>query len=192
MKVKYAVLAAMIGVCLCGTPRAADDYESLAYCGDNITKILPSNWKLVEKKAGELPSGHYWGMKFDGPRGLLLVFEGNRDVFMHWEDKSGSGHQEALGKEALSLWIMPPEYAESWKRFFVMKRPIPAELIYSGAMTKIYGNPGHHLSPEAEKRFNEILLTNASSTSWPDSPKDTLTWATWKEDIRMICQAKSQ
>lgn len=189
MQIKYTPMAAVvICMCLCGTSRATTDYASLAYVGDEITKKLPSNWRLVEKKMDEVPWGHYWGMKYTGPKGVLLVFEGSRDVFLHWNDKSGNRHQDALAKEILNLWIMPPDYTESWKRFFVMKRPISAELIYSGGTAKIYGMPDHRLPPEAEKKFNEILLTRASITSWPDSPQNTgtLSWTKWKRDIKNI------
>jgi hypothetical protein len=167
------------------------DYERLKHLADEIVCKIPSNWRVVEEITGVIPYGHYDGLKYEGPGGLSFVLEGDRDVFLHWKDKSGIWHQEPLAKESLEVWIMPPGYHQSWKRFFVMKSPVPAERIYSGKEAKVYGYPtSHWASRESRERFYEIVPSLSVATGWPESPRHTgiLSWVTWKEDIKEALQ----
>lgn len=170
----------------CDVVDTVPDYEDLEYIAGEIANNLPNNWKLIESKRGEVPWGHYWGMKYDGHKGILLVFQGDCRVFVRWIDENGNRRQDPLGTESLDIWIMPPEYSEGWKRFFVMNRPEPAELVWSGRMANVFGRPGHILSLEEDKKFKEDILPKALSTSWPDSPWNTgnLTWGAWRDDIK--------
>ena len=111
------------------------------------------------------------------------MIQGQADVNFWWRDRQGKTHHEALAKEAIKVWIMPPEYGESWKRHFMPHGPIPAELIASGHAGRVYGYQTHRLVKKDE--FN-ILLKQAVQTSWPDSPHDkrgALSWADWKKDL---------
>ena len=156
---------------------------------EKINNNLPSRWKLVETKSGVIPHGHYWGLKYEGPGGLSIVLEGDKDVYLHWKDNKGDWHKEALAKESLELWIMPPDYRESWKRFFIIDKPKSAELLISGNSARVYGYPSHRIG--SDERFKEIL-SHAKSTKWPDSPanKGTLSWREWKEDIKKIMKGE--
>jgi len=178
----------MFGIGACSVSMAISDYEGLRHFANRITEKLPSTWQVVEEKTNVIPYGHYYGLKYDGQKGLSLLLEGKRDVFLHWKDKSGVWDQEALAKESLELWIMPPEYRESWKRFFIIGRPKPAELIFSGKEARVYGYPAHRIG--SNEKSNEILLSRSSGAGWPDSPVHTgvLSWGTWKEDIKEILQ----
>jgi len=178
----------------CGISMADFDKESQNRFSKKIKAILPANWKVVEEKQGVIPYNHYWGLKYDGPKGLLFALEGDKPVFMHWKDKkNGEWHKEPLAKEALELYIMPESYSESWKRFFVMKSPEGAELLFNGNNLKIYVNPCQRIvSPDKFKdKFNEIL-PKAQTTGWPDSPanKGSLSWGTWEEDIKKAFQGE--
>jgi len=188
-QVKSAVLIAMFGLCAMGVAMADADYEKLKHYADKIVAKMPSTWRVVEEKTGVIPYGHYDGSKYEGPGGLSLVLEGDRDVFLHWKDKSGIWHQESLAKESLEVWIMPSQYHQSWKRFFIMKSPVPAERIYSSKEIKVYGYPAHYI-PSLEKFEETVSSFPAVTTSWPDSPYNTgiLSWTTWKEDIKKALQ----
>ncbi len=156
---------------------------------DKIIENIPSKWRLVERKLGVIPYGHYWGSEHEGPKGFSLILEGDEDVYLHWKDNNGLWHQEALAKESLELWIMPPDYSESWKRYFIIHRPKSAELLFPGKSARIYGYPGHRIV--SDERFTQIIL-HAKSTKWPESPanKSALSWGTWKEDIRGILKGE--
>jgi len=152
-----------------------------------IKTVLPSDWSVAETKEDALPRGHYWGLKYEGPKGLEVVLQGRSDVLFHWKDRDDTWHREPVAKEALRLWLMPSVYEESWRRFFVMKRPKTAKLLFSGPEVKAYS----HLSSRiiAVERFDEIVKA-AKSTGWPDSPSNTgaISWKTWEEDLRGVFQ----
>jgi hypothetical protein len=176
-------------VCVVGIVMADTDYERLNYFADRIALKMPSTWNVVQKKTDVIPYGHYDGMQYEGPKGLSITLEGDRTVFFHWKGKDGNWHQEPLAKESLQIWIMPPEYKQSWKRFFIMKSPEPAEAVFSGGEVKVYGYPSHRL--ESQEAFEKKLsLLPAVTTGWPDSPQHTgvLSWDTWKEDIKKALQ----
>jgi hypothetical protein len=183
-QLKYVALIAMISFYAVGVVMADTDYGSLKRISDKVVANMPNTWRVVEQKTGVIPYGHYDGLKYEGPGGLALVLEGGRIVFFHWKDKNGTWHREPLAKESLEIWIMPPEYHQSWKRFFVMKSPVPAEMIYEGKAAKVYAYPTHHIA--SIEKFDEIVSSLPTvTTSWPDSPYHTgrLSWTTWREDI---------
>jgi hypothetical protein len=171
-QVKHVALIALISLCAGGVAMADTDYGKLKRVADNIVNKMPNSWRVVEEKTGVIPYGHYDGLKYEGPSGLALVLEGARDVFLHWKDKHGVWHQQSLAKESLEVWVMPPEYHQSWKRFFIMKSLVPAEKIYSGKEIKVYGYPTHHIV--SLEIFDDIMSSlPAVTTSWPDSPYNT-------------------
>lgn len=180
--VNYMVLFVFLTIYCFGASMADLQIKSQDRLIDNIKKSIPSEWRIAEIKSDVIPRGHYWGLEYKGPKGLSIVLEGPMDVFLHWKDKKGDWHQEALAKESLELWIMPHEYRESWKRFFIIHRPKSAELLFSGRIIKVYVYPAHR--GVSDKKFNEIL-SHAKSTSWPDSPANNgvLSWKTWKKDL---------
>ncbi len=189
LSIKYVVLITMFGLSVFNVAMA--DSERLKHIADRIVDKMPSTWRVVEEKTGVIPYGHYDGLKYEGPGGLSLVLEGNRDIFLHWKDKSGVWHQESLAKESLEVWVMPSKYHQSWKRFFIMKSPVPAERIYSGKEVKVYGYlTARWPSYESRERFEEIVPSLSVATRWPDSPRHTgiLSWVTWKEDIKEVLQ----
>jgi hypothetical protein len=150
---------------------------------DAIKGIVPENWKIIQIKKNEIPWGHYWGIDYDGPKGYLLVLEGPADVLFNWQDRSGNWHKDPIAKEALELWVMPSGYKRSWKRFFVLHRPIAAKHIFSSEYGEIYGKQGHLIT---SKEKTEEILSQAKSTAWPDSPHNgkQLSWSTWEKDLK--------
>ncbi len=190
---KHVALIAMVSLCAVGVVMAdtGTDYGRLKRVANKIVAKMPDTWRVVEERTGVIPYGHYDGLKYEGPGGLALVLEGNRDVFLHWKDKNGVWHQQPLAKESLEVWVMPPEYHQSWKRFFVMKSPVPAEKIYAGKEAKVYSYPtSRWASQKSRERFDEIVPSLSVATSWPDSPRHTgiLSWTTWREDIKKALQ----
>ncbi len=177
---------AMFGLCAAGVAMADSDYERLKHYANKIVAKMPSTWRLVEEKTGVIPSGHYDGLKYEGPGGLYLVLAGDLDVTYNWKDKSGMWHKEPILKEAILLWIMPSEYHQSWKRFFIMKSRVPVEQIYSGKKVKVYGEEGHHWPPEASNRFEEIKPHISTYGGTPDHT--VLSWTTWQKDIKKVLQ----
>jgi hypothetical protein len=171
--------------------------ETESFENESITKAIlttvPSTWKLVETKKNEIPYGHYWGYEYDGQKGELLIFMGPKNVMLNWRDTKSNCHQVPLAKESLSLWIMPPDYHESWKRFFYPHRPIPPELIYSGNVCRVYGLPSSRITSDEE--FNKILK-QATEICWSDSPDPDvayknkgLSWTTWSADLERQLKA---
>lgn len=186
IKFKIAILIVVFSFCIVSIAMVSD-YNELEYYAKIIEDSMPDSWRLIKKITGVIPYGHYDGLEYDGSKGILLLLEGDIDVFFHWKDKNEVWHREALAKESLEIWIMPPEYRLSWKRFFVMKSPVPAKEVYSDEKIRVYGYTSHHI--ESLKEFNEIASSFPSiTTGWPDSPYHTgvLSWVTWKEDINLI------
>ena len=158
-----------------GVSMAEFDKASQSEFAELVKQKIPRTWKIIEEKIDVIPSGHYWGIDYSGPKGLSFILEGDLEVLLHWKDGIGEWHQSALAKESIELWVMPSDYNESWKRFFVLHRPRPAELIFSGKIVKVYGLPSHRI--QFPEKFNDIL-SRAKSTSWPDSPANNgrLSW----------------
>ena len=102
---------------------------------------------------GVIPDWHYEGMKYEGPKGLFILLVGEQDVNYEWRDRDNIWHKEPILKEAISLWIMPPEYKQSWRRFFIFKGHVPTKQIYSGDNVKIYGDETTYRSPALPDRF---------------------------------------
>lgn len=147
-----------------------------------IESIIPPGWELVETKDNEIPWGHYWGQEYKGKRGKLLVFRGPTDVQFNWQDRNENWHKISLAKEVLEIWIMPPGYHESWKRFFNIHRPQPAVDIFESNSTSIFAHPTHRITDES--KFKE-LLNQAKTTSWPESPHNggKISWTAWEADL---------
>lgn len=191
--IKPVAFIAMFYLCAMGVTMADADYERLRHYADKVVASMPSSWRVVEEKTGVIPYGHYDGLKYEGPEGLLLVLVGPQDMFFEWKDEGGVWHQNSFHKEAIELWIMPPEYHLSWKRFFIMKSPVPADLVFSGNAVKVYGIPSrrpasHHHKQLFDDWFKEILL-QATTLGPKLSP---LFWTTWKEDIKKVLQEAEQ
>jgi len=165
---------------------AESDHEMLNVASQKILSRMPETWKLTETRNDVLPYGHYDGLKYNGPKGLMLVLVGDRDVTFDWKDKSGIWHREPINKEALELWIMPAKYHLSWKRFFVMKSPEAADCIYEGEDFKVYASVSSRRSADApQERLEEVLPDASAIGRAPDTPeKLDLTWISWQGDIR--------
>ena len=83
-QIKHVALIAIISLCAVDIVMADTDYGRLKRVADTIVIKMPNTWRVVEEKTGVIPYGHYDGLKYEGPGGLALVLEGDRDVFLHW------------------------------------------------------------------------------------------------------------
>jgi hypothetical protein len=148
-----------------------------------IEKLIPSDWEVLSVIEDRLPKGHYWGMKYSGTKGIEIEIIGPNDIVFRWRDKAGEWHQDPLAKESLKIWIMPIDYRESWRRFFVMKRPHSAHFIVSTETLSLYASTSFRILDLPG--FNRLIAL-ATETGWPNSPERTrtLSWATWQTDIQ--------
>lgn len=150
-----------------------------------LQPVLPVGWKVVARRSGVIPEGHYWGQSYSGVRGEEIVLQGPKDVHLEWHDALGAARLETLGKEALKIYVMPSNYRESLLRFFIPKRPVAARLVYEGPEYKIYAYPSFVMLMTRDA-FDSILKQNTGTMGPVDSPEYTgfLTWSSWREDIR--------
>jgi hypothetical protein len=141
----------------------------------------------VERNAGVLPEGHYWGQEYSGVRGEEILLQGVADVHVAWRDASGEWHSEAVGKEALKLYVMPHGYRESLLRFFILKRPMTARLLVETQSFRVYAHPSFRI---IENEKLDRIVKQGKATRWPDSPENTgaLSWGTWSSDIPKLLQ----
>lgn len=154
-------------------------------CNKVIDDLLPTGWEVVERTDQVVPAGHYWGMRYSGQKGCRVLIRGGRDIFIHWLDRDDIWRKEAIAREAIEISFMPPNYHESWRRFFVVHRPMTAKILYSTKNEKVYYYVKHFVVNR--ERFDELLKL-AKATRWPDSPQDSqiVSWETWKNDLRRI------
>ena len=185
MKTLLTIIIFCLSVTLISAEEGQDDGAVAT-----IKKVIPSDWTITETKGNQLPYGHYDGVEYKGSGGEMLVLIGPADVMFNWKDRTGISHREPLAKETLKLWVMPLDYKDSWKRIFVPKRSVPAELIADNNKTSVYAEATHEIVDK--RRFNE-LLGKASSTGWPDAPHNNgeLSWKSWRDDIRKALDINS-
>ncbi|MFZ5503065.1 MAG: hypothetical protein ACOY3V_06025 [Pseudomonadota bacterium] len=183
LKRSFLILAAIfLGVV--GASRAMASNISIEQSViEKITATLPAEWSIVETKDKVIPEGHYWDDSYGGVRGVGVQLEGPANVHIRWLDASKSWHYEAIAREALWLYIMPPSYAESAKRHLKLKRPVPAVLIHQEPRYQLYAYP---TSRVVQKERMDSILKESISTEWPDSPRTTrsLSWKNWQSDIK--------
>jgi hypothetical protein len=124
---------------------AAIEANTAAVIATKIEAALPKPWAVVERKSGVLPEGHYWGQEYSGVRGEEILIQGGSDVHVSWQDTKGEWRTEAVGKEALKVYVMPSTYRESLFRFFIPKRPVSARLLFDGQAVKVYAYPSFRI-----------------------------------------------
>ena len=112
--------------------------DGAAFVVAKINAAVLRSWTVVEQTPNVLPEGHYWGQEYAGVRGEEIVLQGSTDVHVSWQDREGTWHTEAIGKEALKLYIMPSTYKERCWRIFIPKRTISADLLFENRTVKIY------------------------------------------------------
>lgn len=171
---------AMFGVAAIGV---ATQEESLGAAVEaKIGLALPYSWTVVDRKSGTLPRGHYWGQEYDGIHGDEIVIEGGENVHVAWRDTRGDWHKEAVGKEALKLYVMPAAYRESLLRFFIPKRPVAASLLFESQSIKVYAYPSVRI---VDTERVDWIVKHGTAIRWPDSPETTriLSWSNWADDI---------
>jgi hypothetical protein len=160
---------------------AGNDYEELKLFIDKIEAAMPKDWRAIERKAGQIPEWHYEGIKYDGPKGVYLLLVGDHDVDYIWKDQSNIWrNKKPFFKEAIALWVMPVEYHEGWKRFFVFKGHVTTPSIYLGKNVKVYGKEFVYPNPQSldiDKEFPNASFFGGVSE------RSVQSWVTWKEDI---------
>lgn len=146
---------------------------------------LPKSWAVVERRPDTLPEGHYWGQNYRGIRGEEILIQGGADVHVMWQDTKGAWHTDAVGKDALKLYVMPSSYRESVLRFLIPKRPVAAPLLFEGQTFKVYANPSFRI---LERERLDRIVQQSTAIRWPDSPENTgsLSWRSWNDDIPQL------
>ena len=185
-KIIFHIVSTLICLVFINKGYAMDlnNYNKLKIYSNKIISQLSSDWKIIEEKKDVIPFGHYVEPNSQTNLGIKFKLISNKDVFMHWEDENSIKGKTALAKESLQIWIMPKDYNQSWKRFFIMKKPIPAREIYSDDIIQVYAYPSHHVS--SIKIMNDTLNKKEGVTwSWTNSPHQTgkLSWINWENDI---------
>lgn len=182
---KIMMALVLLGLFAIGTA-GADDYDELRYYAEQIKENLPAGWWVVKKETGVIPSGHYDGLKYEGSGGISLYLAGTEVIDYNWKDQEGTWNGEPILKEAIILWIMPSDYRQSWKRFFVMKSQVSASQIYGSRYMRLYGEEVSYWPPEASDRFRDILPHIAA---YGGSPRGTVvSWVAWREDVTRVVQ----
>lgn len=169
-----------------GTSHACDENNECQKTIDALIQSIPDGWSYIDTEVNASPYGHE---EENALRGFKITLAGDRNVVFSWKDDAEQWHQEPLATEALELWIIPSQYRRSWRRFFTMKAPEPASLIYENDHIKVYGLPtARWRSQEAQIRFNELVPSQVIETHWIESPRITkkLSWASWKEDVARV------
>jgi hypothetical protein len=169
---------------------ANDDDEKLKPLIERIEAGMPKGWRVIEKKPGVIPEYHYEDMQYDGPKGVYLFIAGDHDEYFGWKDRSGEWHQEPFYKEAIKLWVMPAQYHESWRRFFVFKGQVRAPEVYSNQNARVYGRDSSYADPEKllyrKSRYEEIKKYIFDTSPMPEHTVQS--WVNWREDIKKILQ----
>ncbi|MDR1530489.1 MAG: hypothetical protein LBS40_08895 [Burkholderiales bacterium] len=186
-QIRNVLLAAIFSFFIVDIVMASDDYEKLKPFVDKIEAGIPKNWRVVEKKQGEIPEWHYENMEYSGPKGIYLYIVGDHDVDYEWKDREGVWHKKPFYKEAIRLWIMPSDYKQSWKRFFVFKGHVTPPGIYLGKQIKIYAKEDVYRDPSLPWRGLKKEFPNAFT--YAGAPEHTVrSWITWKEDIKKLLE----
>ena len=161
---------------------ATSENGATAAVAAKIEGALPKSWIVVERRPDTLPQGHYWGQEYSGIRGDEILIQGGADVHVSWRDTKGEWHTEAVGREALKLYVMPSSYRESLRRFFIPKRPAAASLLFEGQTFKVYAYPSFRI---LEKERLDWIVKHGNAIRWPDSPENnhTLSWRNWADEI---------
>jgi hypothetical protein len=182
--------AALLSLLLSLPPTDVRADERLSELVARLASSLPRPWGVDGQRSGVLPEGHYWGQEYFGARGEEIVLIGADDVHIEWLDSKNAWHREAVGKEALKIYVMPITYRESFRRYFVLKRPKTAQLLVETQTQRIYAIPAFKVTSD------EMLartVRQANAVRWPDSPENTgnLSWPTWRTDLSQIVKASS-
>jgi hypothetical protein len=189
-QLKQILLIMTLSLFTSGIAMAHDDYEKLKPLIDKIEAKMPKGWKIVEKKPSVIPEYHYEDMQYDGPKGVYLIVAGDQDYYFEWKDRSGEWHKEPSGKEAIKLWIMPAQYHESWRRFFVFKGHVRTPEVYSNQNARVYGRDSAYSDPESLpelERWDKEMRPYITDTK--PMPEHTVrSWVNWREDIKKILQ----
>ena len=186
--IRYCILALLEVVIIAAASVSATTYNfENQIIGGIIQSVLPSQWRIVEIKDNELPWGHYWSTDYKGKKGQMIIIEGPSEVSCNIRDNAGKWNTLPVAKETIELWIMPPDYKDTWKRFLDPHRPVPAKEIFGSKIGKVYGKTAHRLKDE--KQFRE-LLKNVTEICWPDSPHNNgkVSWQSWQEDMKKKLQ----
>ena len=140
-----------------------------------IQSALPRGWRLEESKPDQIPYGHDQNFTHGG---RLLVLVGPQDAYFDWQGRDDVWHHDPVFSEALKVWIMPPNYSDSWGNFFDFHRPASPLFVWSGPTATVYGMVTNHLKPGADLgdsiRLAKVTVGREVRPSW----------ASWKEDIR--------
>lgn len=168
---------------MAATIASAQNHSVLDTTVGAIEKALPAGWALAEKKSNEFPWGHHWCDDYAGPKGIQVIAVGPKAVSVQLKMKDGTSQSFPVARESLGLWVMPPEYRDSWRAWLCFSRPIQPTAVAVLPTVRIYGRPAHRLNSEEE--FKELLAT-AQAVSWPESPWNNpagFSWTTWVRDI---------
>jgi len=176
-------IATVMGLALIAARLGAAPLDA-KFIAEAVEDAAPSGWQVVRVEPGQIPRGHHWGRSYNGPRGTLIVIMGPADVFLSWADSEGDWHREAVAKESIRLWIMPPEYRNDFWSFLDIHGPVQPHKLLATEHIRAYARPAHELTSEA--RIHQLLDEGAArETAWPDSPANTgtLSWSTWKSEL---------
>jgi hypothetical protein len=182
---RFILLGAMVGFLF----EVINANGTSAALTTKIEAALPKYWSVTERKSGVLPQGHYWGQDYSGIRGEEVLLQGSADVHVTWQDSKGDWHSDAVGKEALRLYVMPSTYRESLLRFFIPKRPVSARLLVETDSFKVYAYPSTRV---LDKEKVDRAIKQGKTILWPDSPENTksLSWDSWSTDLPRVLKGR--
>jgi len=169
-----ATAIAMLAISCGSRPPMAAPFSN-ADVASAIRNSLPRGWHVEETKADQIPYGHDQTLQHGGQ---LLVVVGPQDAYFDWQGRDDVWHHDPVFHEALNIWIMPPEYSDSWGNFFDFHRPVGPALVWSGAAATVYGRVTNRLKAGAD------LSSSISLAKYTSAREVQASWPEWKEEVR--------
>jgi hypothetical protein len=176
------VAGIMVAIAACST--SAGGPPTVAAARLAIEMGLPKSWSIARAEDGQVPWGHYWGdwsANYSGPKGTLLVLVGPRPSHLCWQSASGQWHRDAIGREAIAMWLMPSAYSQGFWSWVNPHAPPKAPLMFSGASLKVYAQPSAH-TIDADETAIKAILAKATATGCADESQ-SVSWSSWRSDM---------
>jgi len=115
-----------------------------------IANALPVGWRITQRKAEQIPWGHHWCEKYEGVKGLELEIKGVRKIRTQFRGKDGIWRAVPVGTEALTVWVMPADYSDSFWAWTCFHAPIQPTSVAKASGVRVWARPSGTLDSKEE------------------------------------------